>query len=183
MSIRPNLHRRVAAMLFAGATALTLAHPAAAQAQSLQGAWVLAPQRSTFVEAVTGPAPEGGRMVVTRDDGDRLIYSLVETRDGDVVARAAYNVSLHGGPSQSQVGGDVRRVVATRSTDGSTVIEAPAVSAWRASIRIRAVSAKEAVIEHVVSGPSGDLVIERLVMKRAMSPLVATAAGQATLQR
>jgi hypothetical protein len=133
---------------------------------------VLAPERSSFVEAVTGPAPEGGEWIVSRDDGDRLTYTLVETRDGDVVARAAYDVSLHGGPSQSHVDGDVRNVMAVRATDGSTLIQAPAVSAWRASIRIHEVNAKEAVIEHVVSGPSGELVVERLVMERASPELV-----------
>jgi hypothetical protein len=182
MTFQSAILRRVATTLIAGAAALTLALPAAAHAQGLLGDWVLAPQRSSFVEAVTGPAPEGGAMTVTRDDGDRLVYTLVETRDGDVVARAAYDVSLHGGPSQSHVDGDIRNVVATRSSDGSTVIEAPAVSAWRASIRIHAVSAKETVIEHVVSGPSGDLVVERLVMERATQPFVAAAADKAALR-
>jgi len=174
--------------LISGAAVLAFSLPALAQAQSLQGVqslqgdWVLAPQRSSFVEAVTGPAPQGGEMTVSRDDGDRLVYTLVETRDGDVVARAVYDVSLHGGPSQSDVGGDVRKVVATRATDGSTVIEAPAVAAWRASIRIHKVSPKEAVIEHVVSGPGGDIVVERLVMERAAAPLVASASGSPALQ-
>jgi len=187
MTVQSSTYRRVATLLIAGAAALAAAAlaaaaPIAAQAQSLQGRWVLAPQRSSFVEAVTGPAPEGGQMTVSRDDGERLTYTLIETRDGDVVARAAYDVSLHGGPSQSDVGGDVRNVVASRASDGSTIIEAPAVSAWRASIRIRAVSAKEAVIEHVVSGPTGDLVVERLVMERAAPPLVASASGSAALR-
>jgi len=125
-------------------------------------------------------SPEGGEWIVSRDDGDRLAYTLVETRAGDVVARAAYDVSLHGGPSQSHVDGDIRNVVAVRANDGSTLIQAPAVAAWRASIRIHEVSPKEAVIEHVVSGPSGDLVVERLVMERASSKLVtATTDGDA----
>jgi hypothetical protein len=175
------IQRRLALLLIAAA-ALVTTLPAAAHAQSLQGRWVLEPQRSSFVEAVTGPAPEGGQMTVSRDDGDRLVYTLVETRDGDVVARAVYDVSLHGGPSQSHVDGDVRNVIATRAADGSTVIEAPAVAAWRASIRIHAVSANEAVIEHVVSGPSGDLVVERLVMARATAPLVASAVEKAALR-
>jgi hypothetical protein len=106
----------------------------------------------------------------------------VETRDGDVVARAAYDVSLHGGPSQSHVDGDVRNVVAVRASDGSTLIQAPAVAAWRASIRIHEVSPKEAVIEHVVTGPNGDFVIERLVMERAPSKFVTAATDKDALR-
>jgi len=175
-----SLKRRVSTLLAAGAAVLVSA--AAANAQSLIGRWVLSPERSIFVEAVTGPAPQGGEWIVSRDDGDRLAYTLLETRDGDVVARAAYDVSLHGGPSQSHVDGDVRNVVAVRASDGSTLIEAPAVAAWRASIRIHLVSPKEAVIEHVVSGPSGDLVVERLVMERASSKLVTAATDESPLQ-
>jgi hypothetical protein len=172
MTVCSSLHRNVLAVLVAGAAALTAA---SANAQSLLGRWVLAPQRSSFVEAVTGPAPEGGEWIVSRDDGDRLTYTLVETRDGDVVARAAYDVSLHGGLSQSHVDGDVRNVVAIRASDGSTLIQAPAVAAWRASIRIHEVSPQEAVIEHVLSGPQGDLVVDRMVMER-VSPKLVTAA-------
>jgi hypothetical protein len=174
MTLHPSVQRSLIVALAAGAAVFSAA---SANAQSLVGKWVLAPDRSSFVESVTGPAPQGGELIVSRDDGDRLAYTLVETRDGDVVARAAYDVSLHGGPSQSHVDGDVRNVVAVRASDGSTLIQAPAVAAWRASIRIREISAKEAVIEHVVSGPSGDLVVERLVMERT-SPMLITATTQ-----
>jgi hypothetical protein len=179
MTIQPRLYRNVLAVLLGGVAALSAA---SANAQGLLGKWVLAPERSSFVEAVTGPAPEGGEWIVSRDDGDRLVYTLVETRQGDVVATAAYDVSLHGGPSQSHVDGDVRDVVAARATDGSTIIQAPAVAAWRASIRIHQISAREAVIEHVVSGPSGDLVVERLVMERASPRLATATADRAPLQ-
>jgi hypothetical protein len=179
MSVKLSLYRNLLAALVAGAAGLSAA---SANAQGLLGRWVLAPERSSFVEAVTGPAPEGGEWIVSRDDGDRLAYTLVETRDGDVVARAAYDVSLRGGPSQSHVDGDVRNVVATRATDGSTIIQAPAVAAWRASIRIHEISPKEAVIEHVVSGPSGDLVVERLVMERASSKLVTATTDKEALR-
>jgi hypothetical protein len=179
MTIRSSFPRNLIAALAASIAAFSAA---SANAQSLVGTWVLAPERSSFVEAVTGPAPQGGELVVSCDDGDRLAYTLVETRDGDVVARAAYDVSLHGGLSQSHVDGDVRNVVAVRGSDGSTLIQAPAVAAWRASIRIHAVSAKEAVIEHVVSGPSGDLVVERLVMERT-SPTLLTATTQTNALR
>jgi len=179
MTIRFSIPRNLIAALAAGAAVFSAA---SANAQGLVGTWVLAPERSSFVEAVTGPAPQGGELIVSRDDGDRLAYTLVETRDGDVVARAAYDVSLHGGLSQSHVDGDVRNVVAVRGSDGSTLIQAPAVAAWRASIRIHAVSAKEAVIEHVVSGPSGDLVVERLVMERT-SPTLLTATTQTNALR
>jgi hypothetical protein len=180
MIVGSSLRRHVLPTLLAFAAAAFVALPAAAaNAQSLLGAWVLAPERSSFVEAVTGPAPQAGAWTVSRDDGDRLVYTLVETRDGEVVARGSYDVSLHGGPSQSRVDGDVRNVVAVRAGDGSTVIEAPAVAQWRASIRIRRVSAKEAVIEHVLSGPSGDMVVERLVMERA-APNLLTANTEGT---
>jgi len=180
MTVQRTLKLQLTTALLAGAAALVSA--ASAHAQSLIGRWVLAPERSSFVEAVTGPAPQGAEWIVSRDDGDRLAYTLVETRDGDVVARAAYDVSLHGGPSQSHVDGDVRNVVATRANDGSTLIQAPAVAAWRASIRIRQISPKEAVIEHVVSGPTGDVVVDRLVMERA-SPELATAGAESASLR
>jgi hypothetical protein len=180
MAVQPNLHLKVTTVLFAGAALLLTA--ASANAQSLIGRWVLAPERSSFVEAVTGPAPAGGEWIVSRDDGDRLSYTLVETRDGDVVARAAYDVSLHGGVSQSHVDGDIRNVVAVRATDGSTIIQAPAVAAWRASIRIHKINAGEAVIEHVVSGPSGDLVVERLVMERTSPKLLTATTDKAALR-
>jgi hypothetical protein len=180
MTVQSRLRRTLAAGLLAGTAALFSA--AAADAQSLTGRWVLAPERSSFVEAVTGPAPQGGEWIVSRDDGDRLAYTLVETRDGDEVARATYDVSLHGGPSQSHVDGDVRNVVAMRANDGSTIIKAPAVAAWRASIRIREVSPSEAVIEHVVSGPIGDLVVERLVMERSSPKLAAPKLATAGVQ-
>ncbi len=108
--------------------------------------------------------------------------TLVETRNGDEVARAAYDVSLHGGPSQSHVDGDVRNVVAIRASDGSTLIQAPAVAAWRASIRIHEISSQEAVIEHVLSGPHGDLVVDRMVMERASPKLVTAATDKDALQ-
>jgi len=179
MTVRRALQRNLLAVLVAGAAALSAA---SANAQSLVGRWVLAPERSSFVEAVTGPAPQGGEWIVSRDDGDRLTYTLVETRDGDVVARAAYDVSLHGGPSQSHVDGDVRNVVALRATDGSTLIQAPAVAAWRASIRIHELSPQEAVIEHVLSGPQGDLVVDRMVMERASPKLVTAATDKDALR-
>jgi hypothetical protein len=179
MTVHRSLQHNVLAVLVAGAAALSAA---SANAQSLVGRWVLAPERSNFVEAVTGPAPQGGEWIVSRDDGDRLSYTLVETRDGDVVARAAYDVSLHGGPSQSHVDGDVRNVVAVRASDGSTLIQAPAVAAWRASIRIHEVSAQEAVIEHVLSGPQGDLVVDRMVMERASPKLVTAATDKESLR-
>jgi len=179
MTGKSSVRRNLLAVVVAGVAALSAA---SANAQSLLGRWVLAPDRSSFVEAVTGPAPQGGEWIVSQDDGDRLVYSLVETRDGDVVARAAYDVSLHGGPSQSHVDGDVRNVVAVRASDGSTLIQAPAVAAWRASIRIHEVSPKEAVIEHVVTGPNGDFVIERLVMERASSKLVTAATARDALR-
>jgi hypothetical protein len=180
MTVQCSVKRNVLAVVVAGAAALSAA---SANAQSLLGRWVLAPERSSFVEAVTGPAPQGGEWVVSRDDGDRLTYTLVETRDGDVVARAAYDVSLHGGPSQSHVDGDVRNVVAVRGSDGSTLIQAPAVAEWRASIRIHEVSPQEAVIEHVISGPRGDLVVDRMVMERASSTLVTAATDKDSLRR
>jgi hypothetical protein len=177
MTVQASVQRHVLAILVASAAALSAT---SANAQSLLGRWLLAPERSSFVEAVTGPAPQCGEWIVSRDDGDRLTYTLVETRDGDVVARAAYDVSLHGGLSQSHGDGDVRNVVAVRASDGSTLIQAPAVAAWRASIRIHEISQKEAVIEHVVTGPNGDFVIERLVMERASPKIMtATTAGDA----
>jgi len=179
MTVHTSLHRNVLAIMVAGAATLSAA---SANAQSLLGKWVLAPERSTFVEAVTGPAPQGGEWIVTRDDGDHLVYTLVETRDGDVVARAAYDLSLRGGLSQSHVDGDVRNVVASRANDGSTLIQAPAVAAWRASIRIREINAREAVIEHVVSGPNGDFVVERLVMERTSPKLVTAATDKDALR-
>ena len=183
MLVRFSLRRHLLPVLLAGAAAASVALPAAsASAQSLLGTWVLAPERSSFVEAVTGPAPQAGEWTVSRDDGDRLVYTLVETRDGDVVARGTYDVSLHGGPSQSRVDGDVRDVVAERASDGSTIIQAPAVAAWRASIRIHTINAKEAVIEHVVSGPSGDMVVERLMMERTTPRLVTAKTDEPALQ-
>jgi hypothetical protein len=169
-------------LVAAAATALVLVLPAAANAQSLQGRWVLSPERSSFVEAITGPAPQAGEWTVSRDDGDRLAYTLVETREGEVVARAAYDVSLHGGLSQSHVGSDARNVVAARVSDGSTLIQAPAVDAWRASIRIHQVNPREAVIEHILSGPNGDLVVDHMVMERASTRLVTAAADKDALR-
>lgn len=179
MTVHRAFNRNILAVLAAGVATLSTA---SANAQSLLGRWVLAPERSSFVEAVTGPAPQGGEWVVSRDDGDRLSYSLVETRDGDVVASAAYDVSLHGGPSQSHVDGDVRDVVAIRASDGTTLIQAPAVAAWRASIRIHQVSPQEAVIEHVLSGPRGEFVVDRMVMERASPNLVTAATNKDSLR-
>jgi hypothetical protein len=98
---------------------------------------------------------------------------LTEFREGDLAASGAYDVSLLGGQSHSQVDGVVLSLSASRGTDGLTVISAPGVAAWRAAICIREISANEAMIEHVVSGPTGQFVVERLLMVRDQPLMIA----------
>jgi hypothetical protein len=161
--------------LIAGCSALAAAHAAAAAPHGLEGRWTLAPGRSRFAEAVTGPAPSAATWTVSRDEGGRFAYTLVEQAQGSEDARGAYDVSLSGGRSESKVDDVVKSVSASREASGLTIIRGPVRAGYQASIRIQATGPDEATINHVVTGPDGDHVLEYLVMTREHSQLLAQA--------
>ena len=139
----------------------------AADLASLQGRWEMSPARSSFQEAVTGPAPDAATLVVTRDDARSLIYQLIERRDGAEVSRGAYDVSFAGASSTSSVGGAELPVTASRDARGAVTIRAPQIGGQQASIRVRRTGPDTAVIEHDVASAQGVLRLETIALIRA----------------
>ena len=98
------------------------AGPSSAQTSSTQppqplgfaGRWSMAPARSHFAEAITGPAPGAADLDITRDDGAALAWTLVE-RDGAAVAASEFgDTPLGGQPSNIVVDGVFAPVTVTR---------------------------------------------------------------------
>ena len=156
----------------------TAAHAAS---PSLAGRWRMAPADSRFAEAVTGRAPEAATLIVTRDNGDRLAYQLIETGRGVRPVRAAYDVSLDGAPSRSSNDGVRLSVTARRDAAGDVVISAPPVGGLRALIRVHRTGRDTAVLEHLVEGAAdgpaaaaGAVELERISLVRDL-PAATTA--------
>ena len=134
---------------------------------SLQGRWEMSPARSSFKEAVTGPAPDAPTLVVTRDDAQRLVYQLVERRDGTEVGRGAYDISFAGASSTSSVDGAELPVTASRDAKGAVTISAPPIAGRQASIRVRRTGPDTAVLEHDIASAQGVLRLETIALVRA----------------
>ena len=132
----------------------------------LQGEWDMSAATSHFREDVTGPAPDQAVMVVSRDDPSRFVYRLVERRRGVEVARGAYNLFFQRASSTSELDGEAQPVAASRTAAGDVEIQARAVGALHAVIRVRRTGADTAVVEHLVDGPQGEIEVERFSMVR-----------------
>jgi hypothetical protein len=132
----------------------------------LQGRWAMAPEASSFREAVTGPRPDTALLVVTRDDRDRFAYQLVESRDGAEVARAAYDVSFAGGGSTSSVEGRDLAISAARDSRGDVVLRAPPIGASQAAIHVRRTGPDTALLEHEIETAGGVLRLETIALVR-----------------
>ncbi len=168
--------------LAAACAAAGPSYAATAAPSGLEGRWVMAPQGSSFSEAVTGPAPDRVVVVVSRDAPDHLAYELVESRGGREVARSAYDVSLAGaGGSHSRAAGAELAITGEREPSGDVLLRAPPVGAMRAVIRVHRTGADTAVLEHAVEGPSGRTPLERLDLVRDRAPAPAVADTGPTL--
>lgn len=139
---------------------------AATPSATFQGRWAMAPEGSTFQEAVTGPAPDAAVLVVTRDDADRFAYQLVESRRGAEVGRADYDVSFAGPGSTSTVDGQGLAISAARDARGDITLQAPRVGASQASIHVRRTGPDTAVLEHDVDTGDGLLRLEAISLVR-----------------
>ncbi len=140
-----------------------------AATSNLEGRWVMAPESSSFQEAVTGPAPDMAVVTVTRDDDTGLSYELVETRHGVEVARGVYDISFAGAGSTSSVGGARLQVAGSRDAAGAVVIVAPVVSGRQASIHMRRTGPDSAMIEHDIKTPEGSFKVEKISLVRSAS--------------
>ncbi len=138
-----------------------------AAAATLQGRWAMAPQGSSFEEAVTGPAPDAATLVVTRDDPHRFAYLLVERRGGVEVARAAYDAAFDGAPSTSQGDGTGLKIRAERDGRGDVVLLAPRIGGSQAAIHVRRTGPDSALLEHEVATEQGVLRLETISLVRA----------------
>ena len=141
-----------------------------AASTSLEGRWVMAPALSSFLEAVTGPAPDQAVVIFTRDDHDRLAYELSETRHGVPVAHGTYNLSFAGAASTSSVDGASLPVTAERDAQGDVLIRAPAVDGLQALIRVRRTGRNTALLEHAVQGVDGAQELEKISLVRSDAP-------------
>ena len=153
---------------------LSLAAVAGVQAYAaeptLAGRWSMAAAGSRFVEAVTGPAPESATWIVTRDDGDRLAYRLIETRRGAGPVSATYDVAVadaRSAPATSDL-----EVTAVRDAEGDVIIRAPRVDGLQALIRVRRTGRDTAVLEHAVQSAAGSTEVERISLVRAPAPSI-----------
>ena len=165
---RPEARRACAwrAGLAGLALCASLGAQAYAAAPSLQGRWIMAPDRSRFEEGVTGPAPDAATLVVSQDNAERLTYALVETRGGREVASAAYDISFAGRASTSAVDHVRMQVQGAREADGGVVIRAPSVDGLQASIHLRRTGPDSALLEHEVSGADSALRVETISLVR-----------------
>ena len=134
---------------------------------SLEGRWTMARAQSSFLEQVTGPAPDQATVVFTRDDQDHLSYELDESRRGVPVAHGAYDLSFAGAGSTSSVDGTRLAVTAERDAEGDVVIRAPAVDGLQALIRVRRTGPDTATLEHEVQSADGARQLERINLVRS----------------
>ncbi len=162
---RRSWSKRSAVVAGMAATLAGLSSTAMAADAGMVGRWVMAPQASSFHEALTGAKPDKVVVVVTRDDRRGFDYQVEESRAGAPVARASYAVS-YAGPSVSRTGGAVLRVNGARASNGDVVIRAPEVDGLQAVIRVHRDGPGAAVIEHAVEGASGSTPLERLQLAR-----------------
>ena len=137
---------------------------------TLEGRWTMAAQGSSFSEALSGPAPDAATLVVSRDDGRRLTYEVVESRGGAEVARGRYDLSFTAAPSTTTVDGVRRRVEAHRDGAGQVEVRAPAVRGVQAVIRLRRSEPDVAVLDHEVEAPDGVVRVEEIRWVRAPEP-------------
>ncbi len=161
---RPHAWRAWAAGALAAIGTAGVAHAGAA---TLEGRWTMAAQGSSFSEALSGPAPDSATLVVSRDDGRRLTYEVVESRGGAEVARGRYDLSFTAAPSTTTVDGVRRRVEARRDGAGQVEVRAPAVRGVQAVIRLRRSEPDVAVLDHEVEAPDGVVRVEEIRWVRA----------------
>jgi hypothetical protein len=169
---RPSASRRSGHAWRAALAGLALATAVGAQSYaatvpSFEGRWTMASDQSSFREDVTGPAPDGATVIVTRDDSEGLAYELIESRDGVVVARGDYNVAFGGKPQQNVRFGAASEVAAQRDAHGDVLITAPPVRGVRAVIHIQRTGPDTAVLEHDVQTADGSMTIEKISLIRS----------------
>ena len=160
-----------AAMALVAASA---AAPAQGATPTLEGRWIMAPAQSSFREDLTGPAPDTASMIVSRDDGRRLSYQLIESLNGAEVARGAYDLSLSGDASSASVDGRQRQVSVVRDANGEVVVRSPSRRGAQVVIRLKRTGSDTATIEHDLETAQGSVVLEKIALVRSGAVPVST---------
>lgn len=100
---------------------LLMAAPALAQTGPLGaiGLWKIDLAASRFNEALTGPAPLGAEVDITKDDGKSLAWTLIEEDETGLAAIQFADAPLDGTPTKAVVNTQIVMISVRR--DGRTV--------------------------------------------------------------